>query len=445
MTGSREKTVNNARLGGRNTYGHAVVIGSSIAGLTAARVLTDHFSRVTLIDRDLLSPIPGFRSGVPQSRHAHTLPYRGQQILEQQFPGLIDELRARGAIDIAGGSELAFYLGGTWHEVKHQNAIISISCSRPLLEATIYRRLARHPRVRILPQSEVVNLVVGRDKGRVTGVRLRSRYRADADERVLLADLVVDASGRDSRAPLWLEELGFIPPRESTVTSFPGYATRFYRRPADFDGRWKTLFIKPSPSGSSRGGFIIPLEEDRWQVALVGMARDYPPTSEAGFLEFAASLPVPHLYEAIKSALPLSKPYGFRRTESRVRHYEQLPRYLDGFVVLGDAVYTLNPVYAQGMTVAAMASQRLDACLEAQRSLYPAGDLAGLAGRFQQELSRSVAGIWQMVVREDLRWPQARMVENFVPVRPAARKLNPGPKLKQRETSGVFLAPLPVS
>jgi flavin-dependent dehydrogenase len=227
------------------------------------------------------------------------------------------------------------------------------------------------------------------------------------------------------------------------VTSFPGYATRIYRRPADFGGRWKTLFIKPSPSGSTRGGFIIPLEGDRWQVALVGMAGDYPPTGEACFLEFAASLPVPHLYEAIKSAQPLSKPCGYRRTESRVRHYEHLPRYLDGFVVLGDAVYTLNPVYAQGMTVAAMASQALDACLQNQRSLSPAGDLTGLAGRFQQELSRSVAGIWQMVTREDLRWPQAEMVENFIPARSRAGKPHFGPQPKRRKTSGIFLAPLP--
>lgn len=380
----------------------AIVIGSSIAGLTVARVLTDHFAQVTVIERDHLPDTPEFRHGVPQARHAHTLPLRGQKILEQQFPGLGEELVARGAVSINGGSEMGFYIAGTWHELRHHSAVVSMTCSRPLLENTIYRRLVAQPRVTIMQDHSVVGLDTDSQGERVTRVRVHPRHEMSANETRLTADLVVDASGRGSQAPQWLTELGYTPPRETTVNAFPGYATRLYRRPTDLIDHWKSLYIKPTPPEGTRGGFVIPIEADRWHVTLIGMDRDYPPTDDEGFLTFARGLPTPHLYDAIKQAEPLSKPYGFRRGENRLRHYDQLPRYLEGFLVCGDGVYVLNPVYAQGMTAAAMSGQALDHCLQAQRER---GDLTGLAQAFQQELSRVVADPWKLATREDKRWP----------------------------------------
>lgn len=392
------------------TFGHAIVIGSSIAGLTAARVLTDHFAKVTIIERDHLPDNPEFRYGVPQARHVHVLRLRGQNILEQQFPGLIDELLAEGAELINTGNQADFFLFGQWRTPPYRSAINNIAASRPLLDATVYHRVAAHPKVAVLQEYEVISLKVDERGERVTGVRLRHRGEAHAPETELEADLVVDASGRQSKAPQWLESLGFGRPPESVVNAFAGYTTRIYRRPAGPDRRWKTSYIIPTPPDSPRGGVIVPLEGDRWLVTLIGMGGDYPPNDEAGFLEFAHSLPSRRIYEAIKAAEPLNEPHAFRRTENRLRHYDQLPRHLEGFLVMGDAVCGLNPIHAQGMSVAAMGSLALDRTLQAQHH-SGSGDLTGLARAFQQALSEVVAGPWHMATSTDRRWPTTEGAE----------------------------------
>ena len=402
------------------TFGHAAVIGSSIAGLTAARVLIDHFDRVTIVERDRLPESPEHRRGVPQTRHAHTLPLRAQKMLDAQFSGLSEELIANGAVATNGGSEMAFFIAGKWHEVRHHASLISLACSRPLLDSTIYRRLRAHPRVSVIQEQEVIGLQSDNQRERVTGVRLRSRQGLFRKESSLAADLVLDASGRMSHAPDWLASLGFSPPRQTTVNAFAGYASRIYRRPAGFDAGWKTLYIRPTPPRGSRGGLIIPIEGDRWHATLIGMAGDYPPTAEAEFLELARSLPVPHLYEAIKEAEPLSKPSGYRWTQNRVNHYDKLPRYLEGFLVAGDAAYILNPVYAQGITAALLGSQALAQTLETQRDQ---GDLLGLASAFQAELRQAVASAWHLATREDRRWPGTEVTKEVQPRQKRAPRL----------------------
>src|SRR5688500_3313903 len=191
----KSNVINSQTDGG--AFSHAIVIGSSIAGLTTARVLTDHFDRVTIIERDRLPDRPGFRRGVPQAWHAHTLPLRGQAILERLFPGLSNDLLANGAVSVNGGSEMAIFIAGGWHQLRHHAAVVSMSCSRPLLETTIYRRLANH-RVQIIQEHEVVGLRTDHAGQAVTGAQLRRRHQLRQNEIYLGANLVVDASGRDS-------------------------------------------------------------------------------------------------------------------------------------------------------------------------------------------------------------------------------------------------------
>lgn len=397
---------------GKPLFDHAVVIGGSITGLTAARVLTNYFTRVTIVERDRLPETPDFRRGAPQARHAHTLPLRGQQMLEQYFPGLGDELIAGGAVASNGGSEMGFYIAGKWHLVRHHAAVVSMTCSRPLLEAVLYRRLADQPQVRIIQEQEVLGLNVDRRGQRVTGLRLRPRFGLNSPETTLPADIVVDASGRGSQAAQWLAGLGYTPPAESVVNAFPGYASRLYRRPASFEANWKTLYIRPTPPHQTRGGMILPIEDDRWYVTLIGLARDYPPTDEADFLVFAQSLPVPDLYEAIKDAEPLTRPCGFRQAENRLRHYEKLPRYLEGLLVCGDAVCTLNPVYAQGMTAAVTGVAALENSLNQQTQQR---HLRGLAATFQKQLSHVLADLWQLATGQDQRWPNLEIAQETMP------------------------------
>lgn len=398
----------NYTLAANAAFEHAVVIGSGIAGFTAARVLSDHFAHVTIVERDHLPDTPVRRYGVPQARHAHTLLPEGQKILEAMFPGLVDELLARGAVAMHNG-EQALFIAGRRQEWPRRGLDVWIAASRPLLETVIYQRMNVHPRIHVLQGYEATGLSTMEDGRRVSGVLLRSRDHVYPIRTELAADLVVDASGRRSQAPSWLAGLGYTPPTETKVDAFAGYASRIYRRPDGFQRSWKTLYVRPHRRTGTRGGIIVPLEGNRWHVTLIGMARDYPPTDEEGFLAFARTLPTPDLYEAVKEATPLTKPFGYRSMGNRLRHYEALPRYLEGFLVTGDAVYTMNPVYAQGMTLAAVAAQTLEKVLEEQQKT---ADLSDLAERFQNELWLAVASQWRRATMEDQRWPGATVVKS---------------------------------
>lgn len=379
---------------------HAIVIGSSIAGMAAARVLSNHFDHVTVIERDqLLLNSNNFRKGVPQARHPHLLMLRGQEILEEMFPGMVADLLNNGADPINLGTDWV------WHSFDgsrphFESDIVMTACSRPLLENAIARRLVSNPKITVLSDSEVVGLCVDETKRQITGVMLVSGNSEQNPLSELKADLVIDASGRSSKAPEWLKKLGFTPPQETKVNAFPGYATRIYERPAGFKANWKVYYIQPTAPNNSRGAVLTPLEGNRWHVCLIGMNGDYPPTDEAGFMEFLRNLPDQSIYQAIQEATPLTSIYGFRQAENRLRHYDAMPNYLENFLVFGDAVYALNPVYGQGMTIAAIGSQTLDACLRK----FAAGRQPGLAAAFQKELGKVVAGPWQLATGEDMRW-----------------------------------------
>ncbi len=386
-------------------FQQAIVIGGSVAGLTAARVLADHFERVTVVERDRLQGNADFRKGVPQTRHAHLLLLRGLQNLEEMFPGLRQELLAQGALTVNVGEELLAYMQGNWLP-NFVSDMEPVACSRPLLEQTIYRRLLVNPQISFLEETEVCGLLTDENRAQATGIAYRSRQHSGEAAQILQADLVVDASGRNSDAPRWLQELGYTPPTETTVNSFPGYATRIYEIPAHFNERWKSAAIFPAAPHNTRGVVILPLEGNRWHVTLMGIQGDYPPTDEEGFMAFLRSLPTDKIYQTLKEARPQGNIIGYRKAENRLYHYDRLPRYLERFVVLGDAVYALNPIYGQGMTVATMGSQALGRSLQACGGSGDAAALTGLARQFQKELRKVIEGPWQMATGEDMRWPK---------------------------------------
>lgn len=382
------------------TDNHAVVIGGSIAGLLAARVLADRFERVTVVERDRFPEKPVPRQGVPQSYQLHVLLTQGQRILEQLFPGLTDELDCNGALTIDWTADMRWLLLGGWTP-RFPSGIISRGCTRNLLESLIRGRVANYGRVKFLEAHQVTDLLAN-DNTAVTGVRLRDDNGTEAE---LSAQLVLDASGRNSKAPKWLESLGYETPQETTIDSFLGYASRWYQAPAGKPLDYKVLYIMPKAPDNTRGGVLYPVEGNRWIVCLIGVGRDYPPTDEAGYLDFARSLPSPEIYEAIKDAQPTSPIYGYRRTENCLRHYERLSRFPENFLVVGDAVCAFNPVYGQGMTVAALGALTLDRCLKEQSKRYPDGNLTGVAQRFQKQLAKVNNVPWLITTGEDFRWP----------------------------------------
>ncbi len=382
---------------------HAVVIGGSIAGLAAARVLCNHFERVTIVEADHYPEKPVIRPGVPQGHHAHLMLKAGLVALEELFPGITTKLQAQGAIPLDLLKDAIIYFGeGRIHRVP--SSITLYSCSRALIEWQIHQVLCLSPQLRILEGHEVVGLLTDAKEQVVSGVRIRERTTQaplEQSYQELEANLVVDASGRSTNMPRWLQVSGFLPPTEVVVDAFLGYATAIYEPGPDSERDWKTIMIQSSIQQGARGAVLHTIEGNRWIVTLNGAGRDYPPIDEAGFLEFARSLPDPSLYAALKEARLLTKIYGYRHTKNRWFHYEQLRRLPENLVMIGDAACAFNPTYAQGMSVALQEAQILDSCLTRQQGKT----LHGLVPTFQKALARTVAVPWQLATSTDSRLP----------------------------------------
>lgn len=381
------------------TSSHAIVIGGSVAGILTARALSNHFGRVTVIERDTLPQGPEYRDGVPQAHHAHALLAQGQTIMQEFFPTLKADLAELGSPEMHWGWDTATMSPGGWLR-RFKTGIVTNVCSRIGLEWLLRRRLAEMPNVSILEQQEVTALLSNAERDTITGVALRSR--ADRSEQTILGDLVVDASGRGSKTPEWLKTLGYTAPEETVVNAFLGYSSCWYTPPANFEYAWKVLLVNSRPQwGIKRGGAAFVVEGNRWIVTLAGMNRDYPPTDHEGFLEFAKSLTSPYLYEAIHKAEPISPVYGYRRTDNRQRHYEK-QRMPENFIVMGDAYCCFNPIYGQGMTAAAIEARLLNEVLAGYKSTA----LQGFSKDFHQRLAKFARHPWLMATGEDLRYPE---------------------------------------
>jgi 2-polyprenyl-6-methoxyphenol hydroxylase-like FAD-dependent oxidoreductase len=373
---------------------HAVVLGASMAGLLAARVLADAYAQVTVIDRDQLPPTGIHRRGVPHGRHTHALLARGQQALEELFPGLTAELVAHGvpAGDVLGNGR--WYLGG--HRLRQTHTgLVALCASRPFLEGHVRGRVRALPNVGFLDACAILGLATTPDGGRVTGTRVR-RWTDGGAEQVLDADLVVDATGRGSRTPLWLEALGYPRPPTEQVRIGLGYATRTYRLPPDALSEDLGVLHAPTPQ-HPRGGALLLVEDGRWMVTLAGMLGDHPPTDPDGFLAFSRSLRFPDIYQVIRDGEPLDDPVGFRFPASVRRRYERLRQFPDGLLVMGDAVCSFNPIYGQGMSVAALEALALRRHL--RRGVIPQ------PRRWFCDLARVVDVPWDIAVGGDLAFP----------------------------------------
>jgi 2-polyprenyl-6-methoxyphenol hydroxylase-like FAD-dependent oxidoreductase len=379
--------------------GQAVVIGGSMAGLLAARVLADRFERVTILERDHYPAEPGPRKGVPQARHLHVLLARGQTVLERLFPGIRTDLISRGAALIDAARDLAWLTPAGWGP-RVDCQLCYVACSRDLIDWAVHRHVSALPNVVIREDVDVTRMLPSADGRAVAGVEIRHRETPAGGVEQVAADLIVDASGRSSRTPHWLGALGYPAPHETIVNAFLGYASRLYRPPEGHRRDWEGFYVQSAPPSRTRAGVIFPIEGGRWLVTMGGGGRDYPPTDEAGFLEFARSLPTPDFAKALAQAEPLSPIVGHRNTENRLRHYERLTRRPERFLVTGDAACAFNPIYGQGMTTAALGAEVLEQCL---RNGRPAGGLTGLAGRFQRALARSNAVPWLLSTSEDYR------------------------------------------
>ena len=392
---------------------NAVVIGGSLAGLMTARVLADHFESVTVLERDHIEPTAALHRSIPQGNHLHGLLAGGQRAMLSFYPNLFTNLEKLGSVRCRWGRDFVVYLpsgraysfSGTVRE-PHDLGIDFYCQSRGLLEHCIRQRTLEQPNVQFHSDRAVQGLVY-RD-GHVEGVRCES----DGESRALTADLVVDASGRGSRAPRWLSELGFQPPAETTIGVDLAYASTHFRVPEDYDRRESlTVFDWPSPDSahselSANSAVMEIIEGDVWHLTLAGRFGNYPPRDEEGFFAFAKSLHTRKLYELIKHAKRVSDITTHRFPTSVRRHYEALPRFPEGLIVLGDGIASFNPVYGQGMSSAALQAQALGQLLAERAARTEA--LAGLPLSFFPKAAEVVANPWILAGNVDLAYAKTQ-------------------------------------
>ncbi|MDS0281626.1 FAD-dependent oxidoreductase [Haloarcula onubensis] len=364
----------------------AVVLGAGVGGLLSARVLSDHFERVTVVERDPLPTDPTPRPSVPQGRHPHVLLVAGRETLADLFPGFGTELVRAGGVVTDFNSDVGFYTGGDYL-ADGPRRIETVGATRPLIELLLRQRVTALDGVDIRPNTQFVDYRSTPDQTRVEGVLVRR----EGDETTLDASLVVDATGRTSRTPEWLDTHGYAPPDLEEVSVDLAYSTTYLERP---DRDHRTYIVPPDPP-RTRGGMAAPVEDNRWVVNVNGLHGDHPPTETEELVSFLESLPVPELAALAADHDWTGDVDYYPFPSSRRYRYESLDRFPDGLVVLGDAIASYNPLYGQGMSVAALEALAL------HHALAAAGDPESLAPRYFDRATAVADVAWRLAVGND--------------------------------------------
>ncbi|MFE3203180.1 NAD(P)/FAD-dependent oxidoreductase [Embleya sp. NPDC059237] len=377
----------------------AAVIGAGIAGLLAARVLADHYPQVVILERDRIPETPQPRTGVPQGHHVHALFGRGILAMEELLPGFGDALCARGGQRIDAGKDLVIATRHG-HGRRFASDLQALGASRPLIEEVIREHVLALPSVHLL-QRHRIDTLTGTSR-HVTGVTATEHHTGHAFR--LPAQLVVDAAGRGSPLPRWLAELRCPPVPETTVNAHVGYATRTYRRArTSHPPPWRACYSPPQGPTLTRGGVLAPLENDRWIATLTGIGADRPTSSDTEFLPFARTLATPLIADVLTDSAPLTPVIRSNSTANRRRFLHRATHLPDNLLVIGDSACAFDPIYAQGITVAALDATTLRACLTG-----PGAPRHSLAGRYHRRLNALHTPPWLLATTADLRFPDTQ-------------------------------------
>ncbi len=351
----------------------AIVIGGSIAGMLAAAELAKHFRRVELVERDELGDGPAARKGAPQGNQIHTLLPIGERKIEEILPGIQSEFIEAGFSQYDGTADIPGLTKVGWRCRVELETTRAVGFRRPLLEWLIRRRVLALDNVAIRHMA-VTGLIGSGDGSGIVGVKLKDGARLDAN-------LVVDASGRGTRVPKWIQELGFSEPKTVEVRIYMGYATQFVTVP---DGAF-VHGARGLGSGvwadNSVGGVILPADNGVHSLAAIGIMKTYPPAEREAMCEFLERAYTPLLAEVARASVPVSPVFTYRMPGNLRRLWENLDPLPEGLVTVGDAAASFNPLYGQGVTLAAIGALILG------RALIESGSAESLPTRFHSELS----------------------------------------------------------
>ena len=381
----------------------AVVIGGGIAGMCAARALSDFFDRVVVIERDKYPEGVSGRAGVPQSRMFHTLIERGRRELETLFPGFHGLMDQRGAPRVSFGFNAALMSPRGWGPPLPFPRIRGLFTSRGLLECTMRDLFRKVPNVELLEETEVTRLIASPRDNRMVCHGVEVRSRAGNGSRHIEGNLIVDASGGNARSNIWLERLGLTSPQDEVLDPLLTYAGQWLRMRdgAKWPARWwwtHGVFIQRVPPDDIRGAHLMKQENDRWLLTLVAGSGQYPPTDPEGAAKFVSELRSPLIAQMLPLFESTSKMTAYRLSKNRSRHYERWKENLSGYIAIGDAACVFNPNQGQGMSVAATEAGILRKCLKETT----APDL--LPRRFFAAQARFQINPWWLAVCNDLRF-----------------------------------------
>jgi len=382
----------------------AIVVGAGIGGLAAAGALADWFEHVIVLDRDILPDEPMPRSGTPQARHSHGLLLGGLLALEELFPDIQGDLVRAGAVQVRINRDMR----EEWPErepmPQRDFGWVSYTMSRALIESTLRRCLSERANVTCRPNTRALALLADSQGRRVVGLRCEPAGGGVGE--TLLADLVVDASGRGQLTKALLQSIGRPLPSETAIGIDLGYTTASLDIPDGAPSDWKVLLTHSQPPCSSRLAVMLQIEGDRWMMTAAGRGDDRPPGEWTALLDYLRHLPTPTLYNAVRHARPIGELARFGQPESVWRHFEQLKAFPDGLLPIGDAICRFNPIYGQGMTVAAKEASLLHRLLGTWATQRD--PLAGLGQLFLGEAKSLIETPWMMAAIPDFAFPGTR-------------------------------------
>lgn len=388
----------------------AVVVGAGIGGLSMAGALAKYFERVEIFERDSLFPSGGSRSGTPQDRHPHGLLAGGLRALGEIFPGFESDLARAGAVPVQVAQEVQYERPDVGVLPKRDFGLLLLCASRPLIELVLRRRVEAIANIVLRPKCRMTGIVPTTSGDAVDGIRFDA---GSGRSEILAADLVVDASGRGALTSTLFDALGWERPAETEVGVDLSYATVVVAIPPNAPSDWKLVLTQPDPPFLALHAVLVPIEGDRWIIAIADHHAVARPETWDAFLEASRSLITPTVYNALRYAQPPDGIRHYRFPVSIWKHFELLPSLPRGVLPVADAFCRFNPIHGQGMSSAAKQALLLQDVLG--RAVAAADPIAALQAGFMAEVASVLETPWNMSTSADLAFPMTRGIrpENF--------------------------------